>query len=126
MIRRMGIFTLLIWCLATGFATAATITSTTLPNGLQVRIQADENLKLTRVGMFFAAGRANDPDSLGGLAHLAEHFLTESSPAYPDGGLMRQSALCIRLTSTPTPATATCNSIRSACRSFCRGYWPWR
>lgn len=83
----------LILCLTASLSPAATITATTLPNGMQVRILADENLSLTRVGMFFAAGRANDPDSLGGLAHLAEHFLTESSPAYPDGGLIRQSTL---------------------------------
>ncbi len=93
MVRHIGFVTLLAWCLTSGPTTAATITTNTLPNGLQVHIQADENLSLTRVGMFFAAGRANDPDSLGGLAHLAEHFLTESSPAYPDGELIRQSTL---------------------------------
>ncbi len=93
MIRYIGIGVLGALCLVSEFAVAATTTTTTLPNGMQVHIHADEDLALTRVGMFFAAGRGNDPDSLGGLAHLAEHLLTDSSPAYPDGGLMRQSTL---------------------------------
>jgi predicted Zn-dependent peptidase len=79
-------------CLAVLPATAADLDET-LPNGLRVRLRGNPDLQLAHVGMFFAAGRATDPDTLAGLAHLAEHLLTESSPAWPDGGLMRQATL---------------------------------
>ena len=83
-------------CTAAGWvslASAAAITAATLPNGLQVRIIANDDLALTRVAMVYAAGRGNDPDSLAGLAHFSEHFLTQSSPGFPDGELRRQATL---------------------------------
>jgi len=76
-----------------GSADSSTIKTGRLENGFQVYIRADEDLALTTVSMFFAAGRATDPDSLAGLAHLAEHLLTENSESFPDGGLARQSTL---------------------------------
>jgi predicted Zn-dependent peptidase len=76
-----------------GSADSSTIKMGRLGNGFQVYIHADEDLALTTVSMFFAAGRATDPDSLAGLAHLAEHLLTENSESYPNGGLARQSTL---------------------------------
>lgn len=86
-------FLSLVMVLCQGTVHSATIKTGTLENGLQVYISADQDLFLTTVEMTYAAGRATDPDSLAGLAHLAEHLLTESSSTYPDGGLARQSAL---------------------------------
>ena len=66
---------------------------TILPSGMQVLIKSLPDAALTRVGMFYAAGSALEPDSLAGLAHLSEHLLTESSLNYPDGELIRQQTL---------------------------------
>ncbi|MFT5232647.1 MAG: putative Zn-dependent peptidase [Candidatus Krumholzibacteriia bacterium] len=79
-------------CVTTSLANAETFT-TTLPNGMQVRVIQDSDESLVRVGMYFAAGRANDPDSLAGLAHLAEHLMTESSIGYPDRQLQQMTNL---------------------------------
>lgn len=67
--------------------------STTLDNGMRVVIHSLPEGALTRVGVFFAAGGATDPDSLVGLAHFSEHLLTESSLNFPDGELIRQVTL---------------------------------
>ncbi len=86
------IYLALIFFSSTSTAETSVVT-TTLPNGMQVHVRTNDKSSLTRVGMFFAAGRGNDPAGRAGLAHLAEHLLTESSPAHPDGGLIRQSTL---------------------------------
>ncbi len=93
MTTKTFLFLFLLLIFLAGSAISATIKSGRLENGFQIHIRSDENLSLTTVSMFFAAGRATDPDSLAGLAHLAEHLLTENSAAYPDGGLIRQSTL---------------------------------
>jgi len=67
--------------------------STILPTGMRVVVTSLPEAALTRVGMFYAAGSALEPDSLAGLTHLCEHILTESSLNHPDGGLIRQQTL---------------------------------
>ncbi len=67
--------------------------SKTLKNGMQVIVQTMPNATLVRVGVFYAAGSAVEPDSLAGLAHLSEHLLTESSLNFPDGELFRRQNL---------------------------------
>jgi len=67
--------------------------SKTLDNGMQVVIKSMPHAVLVRVGVFFAAGSAVEPDSLAGLAHLSEHLLTESSLNYPDGEMIRRLTL---------------------------------
>ncbi len=67
--------------------------SKTLDNGIQVVVKSMPNAALVRVGVFYAAGSAVEPDSLRGLAHLSEHLLTESSLNHPDGGLIRKQTL---------------------------------
>lgn len=93
MITRPYLLLCLFLFLSAASSESATIRYGVLENGFQIHIQADEDLALTTVSMFFAAGRATDPDSLAGLAHLAEHLLTESCESLPDGELARQSAL---------------------------------
>ena len=65
----------------------------TLDNGMQVVVQSMPGAALVRVGVFFAAGSAVEPDSLAGLAHLSEHLLTESSLNHPGGELIRRQTL---------------------------------
>ena len=67
--------------------------SKTLDNGMQVVVKSMPNAALVRVGVFYSAGSAVEPDSLRGLAHLSEHLLTESSLNHPDGGLIRNQTL---------------------------------
>lgn len=67
--------------------------SKTLDNGMQVVVKSMPNAALVRVGIFYAAGSAVEPDSLRGLAHLSEHLLTESSLNHPDGELIRNLTL---------------------------------
>ena len=67
--------------------------SKTLDNGLQVVVESMPDAALVRVGVFFAAGSAVEPDSLAGLAHLSEHLLTESSLNFPDGEMIRRLTL---------------------------------
>ncbi len=65
----------------------------TLPNGMRVVVQSTPWEKLTRVEVFYCAGSATEPDSLAGLAHLAEHLLMDSSPQHPNGQLARLHTL---------------------------------
>ena len=67
--------------------------SKTLDNGMQVVVQSMSGAALVRVGVFYAAGAAVEPDSLAGLAHFSEHLLTESSLNHPDGELIRRQTL---------------------------------
>ncbi len=65
----------------------------TLPNGLDVAVHYLPEAPLVHVATAYGAGTACEPDSLGGLAHLVEHLLTESSVRFPDGELDRLTAL---------------------------------
>jgi predicted Zn-dependent peptidase len=46
----------------------------TLPNGLRVLLAPDAAARLVSVNVQYAAGSADDPDGLHGLAHVTEHL----------------------------------------------------
>ncbi len=78
---------------------------TTLANGMRVLVRELPLQSLVTVEVLYAAGAAAEPDSLGGLAHLAEHLLCRHTA--------RQQALltldCNAATSAATMSfTASC------------------
>ncbi len=81
---------------------------TTLPNGMRVVVQSVPWERLARVEVFYSAGSATDPDSLAGLAHLAEHLLTDSGHQHPDGELKRLQTLYSSYSNAYTEATSMC------------------
>jgi zinc protease len=95
---RCGLFVILVVLLFLGPARAdqpdsTSTVRTTLENGLQVIVQSIPWQKLVRVEAYYSAGSATEPDSLAGLAHFAEHMLTQSGRRYPDGELWRRHTL---------------------------------
>ncbi|MCP4574043.1 MAG: insulinase family protein [bacterium] len=64
-----------------------------LDNGLLAVVRQVPGAPTYRVNSYFAAGSSFEPDSLAGLAHLAEHLLTESTRDHPEGGYAALVAL---------------------------------
>jgi predicted Zn-dependent peptidase len=65
----------------------------TLPNGLRIVVQSVPWERLVDIEVVYNAGAVTDPDSLAGLAHFAEHLLTESGQQHPNGELVRLQSL---------------------------------
>ena len=82
---------MLLWILAAGASLPAPSSAAELhamlPNGLQVLVRERPDEPLVAVHVAYAAGSFAEPDSLAGLAHLAEHILAG------DPDLNRQTAL---------------------------------
>ncbi|MBK9776422.1 MAG: insulinase family protein [bacterium] len=83
----------------------------TLDNGLRVLVRAMPAEPLVSIEMFYAAGSAAEPDSLAGLAHLAEHLLFEGDK---DAGghwlCRRQALLALHANASTSPPVMTFES----------------
>jgi predicted Zn-dependent peptidase len=66
-----------------------------LPNGLTVLLAPDASSRLVSVQVTYAAGAADDPDGLRGLAHLVEHLVAERTEHVEDAlGALESAGAC--------------------------------
>ena len=97
---------LLVSCgILTGHAATASQLEATLDNGLRVLVRERSEETLITVEMFYAAGAAAEPDSLAGLAHLAEHLLVKGDATSATGSLRRRFALLALASNASTSPT---------------------
>lgn len=59
------------------------VVTRTLENGLRLVVVEDPGARLAAVRLSFHAGSADDPPSLAGCAHLAEHLAAQGTEAFP-------------------------------------------
>lgn len=55
----------------------------TLKNGLRIIVVEDHDVPRVSVGMLFNVGSADDPESLFGISHMAEHMYFKGTQRYP-------------------------------------------
>lgn len=81
--------------------------SITLANGLRVLLAPDPSARLVSVNVEYAAGSADDPDGLHGLAHVTEHltFVRTTHASGLLGQLFASGASYINGTTTPDATT---------------------
>jgi zinc protease len=60
-------------------------TKTTLPNGLDVIVHADNRVPLVGISVWYHVGSKNERPGLTGLAHLFEHLMFGGSEHLPEG-----------------------------------------
>jgi zinc protease len=65
----------------------------TLKNGLRVVMLPDKRSNLVMVGVHYAVGGSDDPNSGEGLAHYVEHVMFEAGYRGPDGNALRDVGL---------------------------------
>ncbi len=73
-----------------------------LPNGLKVLLAPDPRARLASVMVSYAAGAADDPDGLRGLAHMVEHLVANGTKHVRDSTLAIEAAGGCRFNATTT------------------------
>jgi zinc protease len=78
-----------------------------LPNGLKVLLAPDPRARFASVVVSYAAGSADDPDGLRGLAHMVEHLVANRTKHVPDTMRALEAAGGCRFNATTTPDATT-------------------
>jgi zinc protease len=83
-----------------------------LPNGLTVLLAPDPRARLATVMVSYAAGAADDPDGLRGLAHMVEHLLARRTKHVTDASReLERSGGCLFNATTTLDSTAYFESV---------------
>jgi zinc protease len=66
-----------------------TLSTTTLPNGLEVSVLSDPSMPVVATQLWYRVGAADETPGSRGLAHLFEHLMFGATSAYPKGEYSR-------------------------------------